>query len=62
MVLHKRWDDLFRQWALGLGSGDLIVRTGGANPQTVELPNVLFVGSKFRAARQMLQEREVVHG
>ncbi len=62
MVIHKRRDDLFRHWILGLGSGDLIVRTGGANPQTIELPNVLFVGSKLRAAQQMLQEREVVYG
>jgi hypothetical protein len=59
MVLHKRRDDLFRHWILGFGSGDLIVRTGGANPQTFELPNVLFVGSKLRMAQQMLQEREV---
>ena len=62
LVLHKRRDDLFRHWVLGFGSGDLIVRTGGANPQTIELPNVLFVGAKLRAAQQMLQEREVVHG
>lgn len=62
MVIHKRRDDLFRHWVLGLGSGDLIVRTGGANPQTIELPNVLLVGSKLRAAQQMLQEREVING
>jgi hypothetical protein len=62
MVVHKRRDDLFRHWVLGLGSGDLIVRTGDANPQTIELPNVLFVGTKFRAAQQMLQEREAVYG
>jgi hypothetical protein len=61
MVVHKRRDDLFRHWLLGFGSGDLIVRTGGANPQTFELPNVLFVGSKLRIAQQLLQEREVVN-
>ena len=60
MVVHKRRDDLFRHWILGLGSGDLIVRTGGANPQTIELPNVLFVGSKLRMAQRLLLEREVV--
>jgi len=60
MVVHKRRDDLFRHWVLGLGSGDLIVRTGGANPQTIELPNVLFVGSKLRMAQRLLLEREVV--
>ena len=48
MVVHKRRDDLFRHWILGFGSGDLIVRTGGANPQAFELPNVLFVGPKLR--------------
>jgi hypothetical protein len=62
MVLHKRRDDLFRHWLLGCGSGDLVVRTGGASPQSFELPNVLFVGSKLRKAQQMLQEREVVEG
>jgi hypothetical protein len=61
MVVHKRRDDLFRHWILGFGSGDLIVRTGGANPQTFELPNVLFVGHKLQMAQQLLQEREVVH-
>lgn len=61
MVVHKRRDDLFRHWILGFGSGDLIVRTGGANPQTFELPNVLFVGSKLRLAQQLLQEREVIN-
>ena len=59
MVLHKRRDDLFRHWLLGFGSGDLIVKTGGSNPQTFELPNVLFVDSKLKLAQQMLQEREV---
>jgi hypothetical protein len=57
-----RRDDLFRHWVLGFGSGDLIVRTGGANPQIIELPNVLFVGPKLREAQQTLQVREVVYG
>lgn len=62
MVIHKRRDDLFRHWILGLGSGDLVVTTGGTNPQTFELPNVLFIGGKLALAQQMLQEREVVRG
>jgi hypothetical protein len=61
MVIHKRRDDLFRHWILGFGSGDLNVKTGGANPQAFDLPNVLFVGSKLRMAQQLLQEREVVN-
>lgn len=61
MVIHKRRDDLFRRWLLGFGSGDLVVRTGGANHQTIELQNVLFAGRKLRMAQQLLQEREVVN-
>jgi hypothetical protein len=60
MAIQKRQDDVFRHYVLGLGSGDLVVKTGGANPQTFEVPNVLFVGWKLRMIETMLQEREVV--
>lgn len=62
MVVQKRQDDLFRHWLLGLGSGDLVVTTGGAHPQTFEIPNVLFIGAKLSVIEDMLQEREVVSG
>jgi hypothetical protein len=62
IVVQKKQDDLFRHWILGLGSGDLVVMTGGANTQTFEIPNVLFIGWKIRVIEQMLQEREVVRG
>ncbi|HEY7315575.1 MAG TPA: hypothetical protein VH643_39970 [Gemmataceae bacterium] len=61
LSLEKRRDDLFRHWLLGLGSGDLIIRTGGVNSRTFELPNVLFVGSKVVTAQRLLQERQVVN-
>jgi hypothetical protein len=60
MMLEKKRDDLFRHWLLGMGSGDLLVRTGGVNARTVELRNVLFVGAKLAKAQQMLKERQVV--
>jgi hypothetical protein len=62
LSLEKKRDDLFRHWLIGLGSGDLVIRTGGVNPQKFELTNVLFVGSKLAMARRMLQERPVVAG
>jgi len=43
-----------------MGSGDLVIRTGGANARTFELPNVLFVGSKLVTTQRLLQERQVV--
>jgi hypothetical protein len=62
MVVAKRRSDLFRHWLLGFGSGDLLVKTGGANAQQFEMHNVLFVGSKLQLIQQMLQTREVVRG
>jgi hypothetical protein len=50
LSLEKKRDDLFRHWLFGMGSGDLIVRTGGVNSRTFELPNVLLVGSKAERA------------
>src|SRR6516164_11753256 len=48
MVVAKRRSDLFRHWLLGLGSGDLIVQTAGANTQSFEMHNVLFVENKLQ--------------
>ena len=62
MVVAKRRSDLFRHWLLGFGSGDLLVKTAGANAQQFEMHNVLFVGSKLHLVQDMLQTREVVGG
>jgi hypothetical protein len=62
MVVAKRRSDLFRHWLLGFGSGDLLVKTAGANAQQFEMHNVLFVGNKLQVIQQMLQTREVVGG
>ena len=61
LSLEKKRDDLFRHWLLGMGSGDLMIRTGGANSRIFELPNVLFVGSKLVTAQRLLQQRQVVN-
>jgi hypothetical protein len=61
MVFQKQRSDLFRHWILGFGSGDLIVRpAGGKDP--IDLPNVLFVGSKVREIQELIKEKEVVAG
>ena len=62
MVVAKRRSDLFRHWLLGFGSGDLLVKTGGAHPQQFEMHNVLFVGKKLKLIQDMLQVREVMRG
>jgi hypothetical protein len=60
MVVAKRRSDLFRHWLLGLGSGDLHVKTAGASAQQFEMHNVLFVATKLKLIQDMLQTREVV--
>jgi hypothetical protein len=54
MVLEKHRDDLFRHWILGLGSGDLRIHTMGANREKLDIPNVLFVGSKINVIQKMI--------
>ena len=55
-------DDLFRHWILGLGSGDLIVRTSGANSHEFHMPNVLSVSYKLRQIEEMQRDRPTVQG
>jgi hypothetical protein len=62
MTIEKQRSDLFRHWILGLGSGDLIVNTSGAQVQHFDLPNVLFIGKKVQQIEDMLREKAVVKG
>lgn len=56
MGLEKHRDDLFRHWLLGLGSGDLRIRTSGATHELLDVPNVLFIGSKIGAMQRLIAE------
>ncbi len=60
MKMEKQRSDLFRHWILGLGSGDLVVRTAGAGGEHVDLHNVLFIGKKVKMIEEMLQRRQVI--
>jgi hypothetical protein len=62
MTIQKQRDDLFRHWILGLGSGDLIVRTSGANSHEFHMPNVLSVSYKLRQIEEMQRDRPTVQG
>jgi len=62
MVIQKQRDDLFRHIILGLGSGDLIVRTSGAHTHEFHLPNVLFINRKLQMIEAMMRDRPVVKG
>ena len=57
VTFEKQRDDLFRHYILGFGSGDLIVRTSGADRQEIKMTNVLGIGWKLKPIENMLRER-----
>jgi hypothetical protein len=57
MVFQKQRSDLFRHWILGFGSGDLVIRPSGKD--LIDLPNVLFVGSKVREIEELIRAQQV---
>jgi hypothetical protein len=61
MTFEKQRDDLFRHWLLGFFSGDLIVRTSGAERETIRLPNVLWIGWRLDELQSLLAEKAIVN-
>ncbi|MBN9123008.1 MAG: hypothetical protein J0I06_28370 [Planctomycetes bacterium] len=60
LTFEKQRDDLFRHWLLGFFSGDLIVRTAGAERETIRLPNVLWIGWRLEEVQKLLSEKATV--
>src|SRR5205814_353770 len=58
MSIEKEKTDLFRHKILGLGSGDLVVRTSGADRHEFHLTNVLFVSRKLQQIEDMQRTRQ----
>jgi hypothetical protein len=54
LVFERRSQDLFHDIVLGLGAGDLTLTTGGANQETIQIPNVLFVARKVKAIERLI--------
>ena len=62
LLLDKKRNDIFRHWLLGLGAGDLHIKTAGPSNINFELPNVLFIGTKLSRIQDLLREKEVEAG
>jgi len=58
LSLEKKRDDLFRHWLIGLGSGDLRIKTSGPSNLNFDLSNVLFLGWKLAKIQDMIREKE----
>jgi hypothetical protein len=59
MTIERERSDLFRHWILGLGSGDLIVRTSGADRHEFRLTNVLFINRKLHQIEELQRVRQM---
>jgi hypothetical protein len=62
MTVKKERSDIFRHWILGLGSGDLIIRTAGADSHEFRLNNVLFIKRKLQLIEYMQSSLKQVVG
>ncbi len=60
VTFEKQRDDLFRHYILGFGSGDLVVRTAGAERHEIRLQNVLGIGWKLTPVEDLLREKTTV--
>lgn len=59
--LEKQRDDMFRHYILGFGSGDLIVRTGGAERHEIKMPNVLGIGWRLKKVEELTRKMATVN-
>ena len=60
MKMEKQQTDFFRHTILGLGAGDLIVKTSGATNEHFDLHNVLWISSKVQRIEEMLGKKKVM--
>jgi hypothetical protein len=59
MTMEKQQSDFFRHKIIGLGAGDLVVKTAGAQSQHFDLPNVLFINNKVQAIEALMGKQVV---
>ncbi|HJZ90160.1 MAG TPA: hypothetical protein VKE40_04760 [Gemmataceae bacterium] len=59
MTVEKFRDDWFRHIFLGFGSGDLSVRTAGADRHEILMPNVALIGFKIDPIQQLIRQRQI---
>jgi hypothetical protein len=58
VAFSKRPTDWFR-YVIGFGAGDLVLKIGGPNPQTIELPNVTFANARLARIEKLLRTKDV---
>ena len=59
MTIEKHRDDWFRHIFLGFGSGDLSIRTAGADRHEIVMPNIALIGFKIDPIQQLIRQRQI---
>jgi hypothetical protein len=59
LTLEKHRDDWFRHIILGFGTGDLTVKTAGADRHEINMPNIFLIGYKIPQIEQMIRTKTV---
>jgi hypothetical protein len=59
MVFEKHLIDFFRHRILGLGGGDLRIKTSGAHTEEIYIPNVMFVHRKVVEIQKLIAIKPV---
>jgi hypothetical protein len=59
LSIEKHRDDWFRHIILGFGTGDLTIRTSGADRHEIVMPNIALIGYKIDAIQQMIRHRQI---
>lgn len=54
MLVEEFSDDYFRHYLLGLGTGDISLKTAGAKEKTIYIRNVVFANSKVDAIQRLV--------
>jgi hypothetical protein len=57
MVFTKQQADLFRNWFLGFGSGDLQMQTMGGRGVVAKVANVLFINARMAKIQRLISTR-----
>jgi hypothetical protein len=57
MVFTKQQADLFRNWILGFGSGDLELQTMGGRGVVARVPNVLFINARMARIQTLISTK-----
>jgi len=57
LTVEKQRQDWFRHIILGFGSGDLTVKTAGADRHEILMPNVALIGFKIDAINELVRSR-----